>query len=111
MRGGKRDGAGRPPGSANVKTREIANRAALEGITPLEVMLSAMREAWDKNEKAAACAIAKDAAPYMHARLTSVDATVDGQVSYEGIAIPIAERDPLDAAERAASGGDQKALG
>lgn len=40
---GKKTG-GRKPGSANVKTRAIADRAAAEGITPLEVMLRAMRE-------------------------------------------------------------------
>lgn len=42
--GGARPGAGRKPGGANQKTREIADRAAREGITPLEVMLRAMRE-------------------------------------------------------------------
>lgn len=42
--GGARPGAGRKPGGANQKTREIADRAAQEGITPLEVMLRAMRE-------------------------------------------------------------------
>lgn len=42
--GGARPGAGRKPGQANQKTREIADRAAREGITPLEVMLRAMRE-------------------------------------------------------------------
>ena len=71
--GGRRPGAGRKPGSAARKTREIADRAAEEGITPLEVMLKAMRihadaERWDD-----AASVAKDAAPYMHARLSSVD--------------------------------------
>ena len=41
--GGRRPGSGRKPGSANIKTREIADRAAKEGITPLEVMIRAMR--------------------------------------------------------------------
>jgi hypothetical protein len=35
-RGGKRPGSGRKKGSATKKTREIADRAAAEGITPLE---------------------------------------------------------------------------
>jgi hypothetical protein len=34
-RGGKRAGAGRKPGSLTKKTREIAERAAADGITPL----------------------------------------------------------------------------
>ena len=42
-RGGKRDGAGRPAGSAQIKTREIADRAAEQGLLPLEVMLDNMR--------------------------------------------------------------------
>jgi hypothetical protein len=47
--GGKRPGAGRKPGSANRKTREIADAAAEAGITPLEWMLSVIR---DKNADA-----------------------------------------------------------
>jgi hypothetical protein len=72
-RGGKRPGAGRKPGAATAKTREIADRATQEGVTPLEVMLGAMRELWDAGNKQDAATIAKDAAPYMHPRLSSVD--------------------------------------
>jgi hypothetical protein len=43
-KGGARPGAGRKPGSVTRKTREIAAKATAEGITPLEVMLRAMRE-------------------------------------------------------------------
>lgn len=69
---GERRG-GRQKGSLNTRTRQIAEAAMAEGITPLEVMLKAMRlhakaEAWD-----AAAAIAKDCAPYMHPRLAPVD--------------------------------------
>ena len=42
-RGGKREGAGRKPGSLTTRTREIAERASAEGKTPLEVMLDNMR--------------------------------------------------------------------
>lgn len=82
--GGKRAGAGRPKGSASKKTREIADAAAKAGITPLEVILEAMRELYSSGDKVAAAAIAKDAAPYVHPRLSSVelDATV--------------RRDPID---------------
>ena len=98
-RGGKRAGSGRKPGTANVKTREIADKAIAEGITPLEVMLKAMRsfvEAAEKigNEKieavngevvtqltllTEASKVAKDAAPYIHPRLAAVDHTSKGE--------------------------------
>ena len=85
-RGGKRLGAGRKPGTANRKTREIADWAAADGITPLEVMLDTMRRLWDEAikggefdlEKAlAACAVGKDAAPYLHPRMQQITADVN----------------------------------
>jgi len=42
--GGKRQGAGRKPGSVSQKTREIANQAATDGLTPLEYMLAVLRD-------------------------------------------------------------------
>jgi hypothetical protein len=84
-RGGRRPGAGRKPGSVNKKTREIAERAVSEGITPLEVQLQTMRALWaeanngntlDLEKATEACAIAKDAAPYIHPRLSSIEASV-----------------------------------
>ncbi len=71
-RGGKRNGAGRKPGAATKRTRAIADKATAEGLTPLEVMLKAMRAHVDKDELDAAASIAKDAAPYMHAKLASI---------------------------------------
>jgi hypothetical protein len=41
-RGGKREGAGRKPGSLTKRTREVAERAAATGQSPLEVMLANM---------------------------------------------------------------------
>ena len=41
--GGRRIGAGRKPGSITKRTRAIAEQAAAEGKTPLEVMLDNMR--------------------------------------------------------------------
>ena len=65
--GGRRDGAGRKPGSANIRTREIADKAAEEGLLPLEYMLSVLRneEASFEERKWAA----EKAAPYMHSRM------------------------------------------
>lgn len=97
-RGGKRAGSGRKPGTANVKTREIADKAIEEGITPLEVMLKAMRSFVEAAEKMGngkievvdgevitqlsllteASKVAKDAAPYIHPRLSAVDHTSKG---------------------------------
>ena len=75
MRGGARPGAGRRPGGRNRKTREIADKAALEGITPLEVMLHAMRAHYDAGKLDDAATVAKDAAPYMHPRLAAIEQT------------------------------------
>ena len=105
--GGKRNGAGRKAGAATVKTREIADRAAAEGITPLEVMLANMRWAWNEldglvaavkdkvangdsveaalalrtlmtgRQLAQQCAV--DAASFMHPRMAAVDHTSNGE--------------------------------
>jgi hypothetical protein len=78
-RGGKRRGAGRPLGSKNRRTAEIARAAAESGITPIEVMLGTMRELWAQGTpeaKRQAAEIAKDAAPYIHPRLASIDQTL-----------------------------------
>lgn len=76
--GGKREGAGRRAGSKNAATiereAEAAERVAaikVAGITPLEYFLAIMRdEKLPQHERFAA---AKEAAPYVHARLASVD--------------------------------------
>jgi hypothetical protein len=72
-RGGKRAGAGRKRGSLTKKTREIAERAAADGITPLEVLLGAMREAWASGNRTLAAGFAKNAAPYCHPRLAAIE--------------------------------------
>ena len=66
-RGGRRPGAGRPVGSKNQRSAEIARAAAESGITPIEVMLGTMRELWavgTPEAKREAAEIAKDAAPF-----------------------------------------------
>lgn len=87
-RGGKRPGSGRKKGSATKKTREIADRAAEQGITPLEYMLNVMRGAQTPHEdpkvqiarEALAFEAAKAAAPYIHPRLAAVEHTgADGK--------------------------------
>lgn len=71
--GGKRAGAGRRKGSATKRTREIADKAIGEGLTPLDVMLKAMRLHADAQRWDAAAEVAKDAAPYIHPRLAAVE--------------------------------------
>ena len=67
--GGRRANSGRKPGSANKRTREIADKAAEDGLTPLDYMLSVLRDddAPFEERKWAA----EKAAPYMHPRLQS----------------------------------------
>jgi len=69
MRGGRRSGAGRPKGAATKRTREIADRAATEGVLPLEYMLGVMRDG--SAEPSRRDDMAKAAAPYVHARLSA----------------------------------------
>jgi hypothetical protein len=76
--GGKRPGAGRPKGSRNRRTAELVEAAQKSGILPLDFLLSVMR---DKNApRDVRIEAAKAAAPYLHARLNSVNvnAKVDG---------------------------------
>jgi hypothetical protein len=75
-RGGARPGAGRKKGSvtkATVYRQEMLARAASEGISPLEVMMTAMRQAWAANDHEKAVEYAVSAAPYVHPRLAAVE--------------------------------------
>jgi hypothetical protein len=70
-RGGKREGAGRKAGSVTTKTREIADKAAAEGLTPLDYMLKLLRD--EDQPKEDRMWAAEKAAPYVHAKLASVE--------------------------------------
>lgn len=68
--GGRRPGSGRKRGSRNTKTQKISAKLSRDDeITPLEVMVYVMRWHYDEKRYDAAASIAKDAAPYMHARI------------------------------------------
>ena len=70
-RGGKREGAGRKPGSV-ARMDAAARRKALDsGMTPLDYLLSIMRD--ESEEKRERLDAAKAAAPYCHARLASTE--------------------------------------
>lgn len=96
-RGGARPGAGRKKGSATKKTREIADRAAEEGITPLEFMLNVMRAPSDHEDPKIQAAreamrfeAAKAAAPYVHPRLAAVEHTgAEGVDLFEKIVVEV----------------------
>jgi hypothetical protein len=69
--GGKRPGAGRKAGSATTRTREIANAIAESGLSPLEYLTQVFQDPLvDESRRIDA---AKAAAPYVHARLNSVE--------------------------------------
>lgn len=70
-RGGKRAGAGRPKGAKNKRDwQKIQEKVAEGGMLPLEFMLKVMRN--PKNSWAARQTAARDAAPYVHPRLSSI---------------------------------------
>ncbi|MEZ2132707.1 MULTISPECIES: hypothetical protein [unclassified Sinorhizobium] len=69
--GGKRQGAGRPAGAVTQKTREVAEAASAAGLLPLDYMLKILRdETADSKDRMWA---AEKAAPYVHAKLNSVE--------------------------------------
>jgi hypothetical protein len=83
---------GRPPGRRNKKNdphnKVIADARAkfmagltideIDVLTPLDIMLRIMRTAWRENDLVTVKEMAKEAAPYVHAKLSStkVDANV-----------------------------------
>lgn len=98
-RGGPRTGAGRKPGALTKKTREIAEKAISQGLTPLDVMLGTMRALWEKAEageivfegegkdtkmhtpldlRIMAADVAQKAAPFVHPKLSNIEAQVSG---------------------------------
>ncbi len=73
IKGGARPGAGRKPGVPNKATQETREAIKASGLTPLEYMLAVMR---DEGEDAPRrLAAANMAAPYVHAKLASVELT------------------------------------
>jgi hypothetical protein len=74
--GGSRQGAGRKPGAAT-KLNEAARKQAAEGgLMPLDYMLSILRD--ENASQPDRMDAAKAAAPYVHAKLASVEHKGDG---------------------------------
>lgn len=84
-RGGKRPGAGRPAGAATKRTREIADAAASEGLTPLDYMLGILRDESMATESRFEAA--KAAAPYVHPKLANIEhgGNVDSTVLFKTV--------------------------
>lgn len=70
-RGGQRPGAGRPSGAQNRRTVEQAEAVEASGLTPLEYLTSVYRDI--EADEAKRIDAAKAAAPYVHAKLSSVE--------------------------------------
>jgi len=71
---------GRAKGTPNRASVARAAEIAASGLTPLDFMLSVMRDGG--NDTDTRLDAAKSAAPYVHAKLSSIDAklSVDGQL-------------------------------
>lgn len=80
MRGGKRLGAGRKPGAALKIDHEARVEAAASGETPLQYMLRVMRD--DGADIQRRDDMAKAAASYVHARLSSAEVKSETTVRY-----------------------------
>jgi hypothetical protein len=76
--GGARSGAGRKPGSIRKATAAAQAKAAETGILPLDFMLDRMRN--DQAPMEDRMDMAKAAAPYVHAKLSSIEANLTADV-------------------------------
>jgi hypothetical protein len=74
-RGGKRENAGRKPGVPNTKTQEVIAAVEASGLTPLDYMLNLLRDELTPTDRRDWAA--EEAAPYVHARLASIEAKHD----------------------------------
>ena len=108
MRGGPRRGAGRPKGSGDVRTKAkvvVAQKAAEEGISPVEVMLRTMRQFWkdaevvdestgktvfDAEKARQAVVVAQAVAPYCHAKVAPKEPPLPPPVQDEATDLRIA---------------------
>jgi hypothetical protein len=77
-RGGARPGGGRPKGVPNKVTLVREAMIAESGLTPLQFMLNKLRDdqASDEDRKWAA----QNAAPYVHPKLSSIEANLKGTI-------------------------------
>jgi hypothetical protein len=96
-RGGRREGAGRKPGSVSRLDAEARKRAAM-GLLPLDYILSVMRD--EKVDRHTRIDAAKAAAPYCHARLANVEVTGGGGGPILTADVPLTDEDRAEAIMR-----------
>ena len=72
-KGGKRPGAGRPKGSQNKASVARQEAIAASGLTPLDFMLSVVRD--EDEDRPVRMKAAADAAPYVHPKLQAIQHT------------------------------------
>ncbi len=78
--GGARSGAGRKRNTVNKATAKAREKAEAGGILPLDYMLARMRD--ESADDADRDDMAKAAAPYIHAKLASVEANITGGMDH-----------------------------
>ena len=99
---------GRPPGTPSSASRRRDRVIAQAKVTPMEVMMETMTETWERaksiddpmerySTQLAACAIAKDVAPYLHPRLQAT--TIKGDKE-NPLQLDLFDADALKAAVR-----------
>jgi len=93
-RGGKREGAGRKAGTPNSASAAREAEIKASGITPLDFMLSVLRDVEQSMENR--CWAAEKAAPYVHPKLANVEHS-------GGIEVTTQTKEQRDAAVAAAS--------
>jgi hypothetical protein len=79
--GGARPGSGRPLGARDARIQQVNEIAAKYKITPLDFMMGVLNDpaaAWEDKKWASATA-----SPYMHPRLSQVNATTDNKHSID----------------------------
>lgn len=100
-RGGKRPNSGRKPGTVSEATKrrkEVAEKAMAEGISPLDVMLTTMRALWklaaddegnvvNIGRAMQANVVAKDAAPFLHPKLSATTLRGDEDAPLSVVAV------------------------
>lgn len=69
--GGSRPGAGRKPGARNKRTAALVESVENTGITPLDYMLSILRD--EGKPESVRLQAARDSAPYIHSKLQSLE--------------------------------------
>jgi hypothetical protein len=76
-------GPGRPKGVKNKRTKAVEYAIAMAGITPLEYMLGVLRDDTQAIEDRKWAA--QNAAPYVHAKLSSVDMKAEVEATIEEV--------------------------